>query len=199
MDSLKIIIETFEKFIKRSLMPSSSFLLLLILYDTIINEKESILKIFENNTSTITIVIFFISFFGLSTILTIIHQAVYDNSLKNNFNGFIGFSIENRYLEKLRKEVQDSLDKPESTDYLLYQQIKATLRDIDTSRYVDDAKTIGISFVSILIMFGFAIYNKNLSPFYILGMIVIYLIGRELVKSKYRSRAIHLYTNYLAK
>jgi len=202
VDSLKIITDRFENFIKRTLIPSSTFLFFLMLFDLTKDEENKILTFLSTVDSTIVIVIIFMLFVGLGTLLTIIHQMLYDNFLKGNFESMFDFYAEDKYLIKLREELQENFEDAKATDYLLYQQIKAHFRnkkrEIDTSRYVDDAKTIGISFVSmIIVLIIFAFTQENFIV--LIATPFIYIIGRELIKSKYRSRAIHLYTVYLDK
>ena len=193
------IVKSFETFIKRSLLPSSSFLLFLILYDYFLNDEE-LLDLLRCVNSMMMIVVVFMLFIGLSTILSIIHQAIYDNFLKENFDGLCKKYPDNLFLKILRKDVQEALDYPDSTDYMLYHKIRTTLEkdDIDASRYVDGTKAIGITFVSMMIMLIVTICtHKSILCF--IALFPIYFIGRELIKSKYRSRAIFIYSIYLNK
>ena len=107
-------------------------------------------------------------------------------------------------------------NKTESTDNLLYQilgkKAQKKGKNLQTTRYVDDAKSIGIFFISlmiILIIITLNIITSNdhtnistiLKVFSIgslfLSLYYIYYLGQELIRSKYRSRAIRIYTNYL--
>ena len=122
------------------------------------------------------------------------------------------FKNENKDLDDYRKDVITKLNTKFKTDYLLYQQLGFIAnRDntkFDTKRYVDDAKTIGIFFISliiILIIFIFhLVLNTNqiiLNFSYIFSLFIatyyLYYLGKELILSKYRSRAIRIYTNYM--
>ena len=200
MNAVVEIIKIFERFIKRSLLPSSSFLLFLIIYDIFINRENPILDYLKKFDSTLMIIVIFMLFIGLSTILSILHQAVYDNFLKKDFELYFYKHTDNAYLKELREKVQTSCNRPKATDYLLYQLIKAKYSDLDTKRYVDDAKTIGISFISFIIILIATIVKIKSIPVTIGSIVLIlflYILGKELIKSKYRSRAIFLYTNYL--
>jgi len=66
-----------------------------------------------------------------------------------------------------------------------------------SERYATDAKEIGVTFMSILIFILWV--SLYVSILYILLTPLIFFIGRELVKSKYRSRAFRIYFNYLTK
>jgi len=207
MESIKEIVKIFENFIKRSLIPSSTFLLLLVLYEVFFNDGKNILLYINNcKSTTILVITLFMLFIGASIILKTIHQAIFDNFLKGDFDNILNFGsfkVENSYLKELRNEVQKVLNRENTKDYMLYQYIKADFKRRgeyeDTSRYIDDAKQIGILFSSVLIIFLFLAIYKKVDFWYIILIVPIYLLGRELIKSKYRSRAIHLYTVFLAK
>jgi len=213
MDSIKIIIERFESFIKRSLMPSASFLMLYMVFDILCNNSKFLDFLNNEAHSTLLLIVLFIVFSGLSTLLTILHQFFYDNRLKENFDGNTFFNSENEALGEMRKKVMRILKIEKSNDYLLYQiigkKMKNLKKDINTGRYIDDIKTIGIFFISFIIVLSVSIlhyiYTTENSIFLevvifislVISIYLIYHLGKELIKSKYRSRAIRIYTNYL--
>ena len=201
-------------------MPSSSFLMMFLLFDIYKNDS-SLIHYLDREHHTILIAIVFIVFTGLSTLLTILHQFFYDNWIKENYDPIYLFKNEKEELEILREDVIDKLKKEDATfkekkltDYLLYQilgkKAKERGEDIKTTRYVDDVKTIGIFFVSLLLMITIAIskYFLNVGTlltlkniFLVIGgavaLLILYKIGKELILSKYRSRAVRIYTNFL--
>jgi len=217
MDGLKLAIEKFETFIKRSLMPSSSFLMMFILFDIYSHEKNPpFLTFLKEEHHSLMLITLFIAFAGFSTLLTILHQFVYDNWIKANYTPLRLFRSETKDLEELRGKVIEKLIKEDRqranehlTDYRLYQIIGG---EFNTKRYVDDVKTIGIFFVSLLIIIIMSIskhiaHTKSLFElnnffWFIGGIFLLYLfyqLGKELILSKYRSRAIRIYTNFLNK
>jgi hypothetical protein len=212
MEAIEILLKQFETFVKRSLLPSSSFLMFFLLFDIFFNGQKFI-GFLDREHSIVMLVIMIIIFIGFSNFLTILHQSIYDNNIKGNYDGRVFFSKENMQLVILRERVIKTLENSGYSDYLLYQIIGKKMRglnkSINTKRYIDDVKSIGIVFVSLLIVIFIAVVNflvsanllsimslitLLLTPFVMVG---IYLIGEELIKSKYRSRAIRIYTNYL--
>jgi len=220
MNNFKIIIESLETFIKRSLMPSSSFLMMLILFD-IYGNNNTLINFLKEEHHTVMITIIFIIFAGISILLTILHQFIYDNWIKTNYNPIYLFKSEKEALETLRDSVIKKLKTEDSeitqeklTDYLLYQilgrKAKNKGKDLNTTRYVDDIKTIGIFFISLLIIIIISTFkylaNEEIiftlnNTFIIIGVTIAlflsYTLGKELILSKYRSRAIRIYNNFL--
>jgi hypothetical protein len=211
MDSLAVVIKSFENFIKRSLLPSSSFLMMYMLFDIYANDGV-LLAFLQEKTSSLMLITILIIFTGLSTFLTIFHQFIYDNNLKENYDGLFLFKADTKNLKTLREKVIESLKIEKTSDYLLYQTLgrkaKKSGNEINTSRYVDDVKTIGIFFVSLIIMIIITsskylathIWDVKNIIIFILTLLLLgffYKLGKELILSKYRSRAIRIYTNYL--
>lgn len=89
-------------------------------------------------------------FVGLSYFLSILQQALFDNSLKGNFSDDNEFAkLRGDVIQKLKK--RESLSSKEDgffVDYTLYQLLRKT---VDTKSYVDDAKAIGIFAISLMI------------------------------------------------
>jgi len=206
MAEIKEIVEKFEDFIKRSVLPSASFMLFFLLYDVLFNEQFVIKFLNNKEHSNLTIGLIILAFIGLTNLLSILQQAIYDNRLKSNFDGFFPWKNENSKLSELRDKVNSHLKKNEN-DYMLYKIIG---KGMETREYVNQSKSFGIMFVSLLVvsLIGFRSslieINKNMnisnishSFFILIFMAVVWYIGRELVKSRYRSRAIKIYTNYL--
>ena len=181
----------------------------------------SLINFLDKEHHTVMISIVFIVFTGLSTLLTILHQFFYDNWIKENYDPIYLFKTEKEELYILRKNVIKKLKEENKqfkekklTDYILYQilgkKAKDRGNDIKTTRYVDDVKTIGIFFISSLLMIIISVskYFLNikilltLKSFIIvivgaIALLIFYKIGKELILSKYRSRAIRIYTNFL--
>jgi len=199
MKEIEAIVKQFENFIKRVLLPSSSFIVFFVVYDVYLNEHR-ILDYLNKIESSILVMILIVGFAGLSTVLSIITQAIYDNRLKGNFDAKLIFTKENETLKRLREKLIATLKNGESNDYILYQTIVEN-KD-DTHRYTTQAKEVGIVFSSLLVVMVISAISL-VTSFYIGSMIIlfllgpVYLLGRELVKSRYRSRAIRIYINYL--
>ena len=217
MKVIEILLKQFESFVKRAMMPSVSFVFIFLVVGGIyINEyqpkdlKFDISKIFA---ISVDINIWFISlilFIGLSFFLSILTQIIYDNLLKWNFH-ILFRDTDDSLLKKYRdlvikklkdenKDIFDSFKNDDFTDNNLYIIISRELSYLEnktnTNRYVDDTKSIGIFFVSIIlsILFWCTIY-ENISGLFI--CLFIGFVGYEIVKAKYRSRAIRIYINYL--
>jgi len=206
MAEIKEIVEKFEDFIKRSVLPSASFMLFFLLYDVLFNEQLAITFLNNKEHSNLTIGLIILAFIGLTNLLSILQQAIYDNRLKSNFDGLFPWKNENSKLSELREKVNSQLNKNEN-DYMLYKIIG---KGMETREYVNQSKSFGIMFVSLMMvgLIGFISsivkFNKDMNisnishSFFILIVItVVWYMGRELVKSRYRSRAIKIYTNYL--
>lgn len=198
------ILDKFGNFIKRDLFPSSTlFLLILTTYCKESEALKSIFEIFEKNTLLISIVIIII-LLSTTYILKMLNQALFDNFIKSNYNSIL-FRSETSKLKFLRKKIQtkikqeyhqiEDIDEKLLDDFMLYQILGG--KEEVPERYATDAKEIGVTFMSILVfMLWVSLY---VSILYILLTPLIFFIGRELVKSKYRSRAFRIYFNYLTK
>ncbi len=198
------ILDKFGNFIKRDLFPSSTlFLLILTTYYKESEALKSILEIFEKNTILISIVIIII-LLSTTYILKMLNQALFDNFIKSNYNSIL-FRSETSKLKFLRKKIQikikqeyheiEDIDEKLLDDFMLYQILGG--KEKVSERYATDAKEIGVTFMSILIFILWV--SLYVSILYILLTPLIFFIGRELVKSKYRSRAFRIYFNYLTK
>ena len=203
---IKAVVEKFEGFIKRSVLPSASFMLFFLLYDVLLNQQAVIKFLDQKDHSQLTIGLLILAFIGLTNLLSILQQGIYDNRLKDKFNGSFLFKNENDNLDDLRKDVNEKLNKDEN-DYMLYKIIG---KDMKTENYVNQSKSFGIMFISLcavgLISFITSLIQLNeeitissvsTSFFTLLFISISWYIGRELVKGRYRSRAIKIYTNYL--
>lgn len=134
---------------------------------------------------------------------------------------------EGRQLRELRKRVVERLgslhalrrlwglergggeqgDRP--SDYLLY-EILGGIDPTDTRGFVDSAKSLGIVFAAAILALWIpgAIHRDEVAgqlglpvSLWLLclltGGAVLYLLGREAVKTQYRARALRLYVNFL--
>jgi len=206
MESVNIILKQFESFIKRAVVPSISFVFIFLVVGVVfiyfgsIEYKEIylfdiLIELFNfDNIFLLTILLI-----GLSFFLSILTQTFYDNFLKGNFDYFF---IKNELLKKYKKLVASEIvkqdifkdfDKEKFTDYELYQIVG---RDTDTKRYIDDIKSIGIFFISLVIsIFIWSLLCNFYYGFFI--SIIFYIIGFFIIIAKYRARAIRIYINYL--
>jgi len=195
---LKLLLEKFELFIKRSILPSSTlYILLLIVF------YQKLPQLTLNLDNTLHIIIAIIVLIGTSYILKILHQAIFDNQIKSNYNSNLFYKDENNRLDELRKKATQKLytiypifqDNLTASDFVLFQILGGILRDSQTQRYATDAKETGITFISFLIVLLVVSFTYCLLLLVVLPL--IWYIGYELVKSKYRSRAFRLYVNFL--
>ena len=153
MEEIKIIFEKFENFIKRSVLPSASFMLFLFIFDILLNEHK-ITIFLDKSHSYLTIGLIILAFIGLTNLLSMLQQSIYDNRLKENFNGVLFWKSENDDLDDLRLEVNQKLYKNEKEeykkDYDLYQIIGKSMEI--KKEYVNQAKSFGIMMVSLMIV-----------------------------------------------
>jgi len=212
MNEIKLLFDKFELFLKRSILPSTSFLILLLLFDILLDNRV-FLKFLEKDHHTIMILVIISIFIGFSNFLTIVNQYIFDNHIKGNYDNTYCCIDDNIELVSLREKVINTLPTSSYSDYLLYQIIGKKMKELNkpikTHRYVDEAKSIGIFFVSLLIMtFILAIKIVVIHKFLWWVVLIVtiltplllflfYILGKELIKSRYKSRAIRIYTNYL--
>ncbi|MEA1956045.1 MAG: hypothetical protein U9N02_06085 [Campylobacterota bacterium] len=181
-------------------------------------------KAFGIEFTLTTFTIFFIFLIGLSHILSMLTQMFFDNNIKEKYNTIFPFVYkkqENKELNNLRSRVIEKLKKDnvifnengcnnqlqknlEASDVLLYQIVGRKLayfeKGTSTNRYVDDTKASGIIFISFIISVIFIsafICEWYVVLFLLIVMKCIHIIGLEHIKTKYRSRAIRIYVNYL--
>jgi hypothetical protein len=204
--TLSILLEMFKDFFKRAVFPSI-FLLGTVYILEIIDKNIQLLPTIKSENYIYIFVIIIISSF----IMSILTQGIFDNNLKRNFKTKIFFTYENELLDSLRDKCSEKLkheneifDNMEHTDALLYQIIGRKLAFIQpptkTKRYVDEVKSAGIVFLSLLIsLFIYLIYNFSLILLlcFLLISALLLLLAFDYIKSKYRSRAIRIYVNYL--
>jgi len=215
MEWIKKVLDKFESFLKRAFLPSMVFYFFVILFGIMFDNellKKMKLIVEEKNFAWV-----FIAFsIGLSYFLNMLHQLVFDNNIKGNYDTECFWTEENNVLKELREKVLEKLEKDELNilekdkynDYVLYQIIRGKVKKI-SKRYVDDAKTYGIVFLSfVLALIVFLSKSKIVSKlseqimvpccFYGLLIIVcIFFLTFEAIKAKYRSRAIRLYIDYI--
>ena len=205
MKAIELLIKMFEGFIKRAVMPSVSFGFIFIveflLFESSIDENtlSGIKNIFNSLVwNSINIMLLVIVLIGLSYFLSILNQLIFDNFIKKNYNTLCSKG-ETLQLEILRKKVIEKVKKKldyidnDTSDYFLYQIVSRELtyfkEPTDTRRYVDDTKSIGIFFLSLILV--------NMILFPTLWLIVLLVVGHYAIKAKYRSRAMRIYVNYL--
>ncbi len=219
MKAIEKLIMLFEDFIKRAVMPSISFVFIFFIFFIgikslnqnkveFISEFLSTIK-FDNLNITFLV----ITLIGLSYLLSILQQLIFDNNIKKNYEGRL-FTTENQQLIILRESTIKKLNNGSNedyqnikdldyNDYFLYQAIGRKLcylkKQTDTSRYVNDTKSIGIFFTSfslVNLIFSVLVFNLCSFGFVIISILSI-IIGFDAIKAKYRSRAIRIYINYL--
>ncbi|CAA6807962.1 MAG: Unknown protein [uncultured Sulfurovum sp.] len=210
---METLLKQFDSFLKRAILPISVLVSVLLLFqykECLNTNKKNCLEQYihnPNNEDYLLILFIIILVIALSFIMKILIQLFFDNFLKKNFNSFIFYCNENYTLKVLRLKSIQKLKKEnhafndiEMTDFLLYQVIGRKLQFVEhptnTKRYIDDAKSAGSIFIAIII----AIIIKSYLYESYWGLFLIpfmYFIALEYIISKYRSRAIRMYTNYL--
>ena len=204
MEWIKDVLDRFESFLKRAFLPSMVFYFFVILFGVFDADllKKMKLIVEEKNFAWI----FIVFSIGLSYFLNMLHQLVFDNNIKENYDTKYFWTKENNVLKELREKVLEKLEKDELTildkdkynDYVLYQIIGGKVKKI-SKRYVDDAKTYGIVFLSFVM--ATLVLGIKTEKFLYCGLLGIYMmtffIVWESIKAKYRSRVIRFYINYL--
>ncbi len=225
MDKL---VDLFQDFIKRAIAPSAVFFFLLAvaaLVDGVFHEKkttadlvpwlEDLVKSDLAQDLRILGALAFVVVLGTSYVLSLLHQVIFDGTLRRNFDALWSRS-ETDTLVALREKVvartQDDLHELHQAlscrfnDYLLY-EILGGIDPSSTRLFVDRAKSTGITFVSsmLVLVLWAAHLSRGFQPFagclLVLGLLVVlallWVVGREVVKTEYRARAVRLYVNFL--
>jgi len=217
LEAISQILKMFENFIKRAIIPSISFYFIFVveyLYfiDTV--DKDKVVQKFALSIKVddFTVLFLVVMLIGLSFLLSMLHQVFYDNLIKGDYDCKIPVfkkycNIELNILkEKTIKKVKEKIfkgdleiDEKMYTDYFLYQVVGRKLAAItpktNTTRYVDDSKSIGIFFISLMLVNIILFFGSWLLLIVLIS--IFYAIGFQLIQSKYRSRAIRIYVNYL--
>lgn len=205
MEWIKTLLNKFEDFLKRAFLPSMVFYFFIILFGVIYYDNVIITKL-KSIIEDKNFIWIFISFsIGLSYVLNMLHQIIFDNNIKSNFETKCFWIWENEILENLREKVISKLIEEQTyvrdlelNDYILYQIILQSEK-IDTKRYIDDSKSYGIVFLSsFFAAFIVALKIYTFLSYFILSISVFILfILFEVITNKYRARAIRIYIAYL--
>ena len=206
---METLLKQFDSFLKRSMLPSSVLIVvtLLLTHENLSNYQEDFAKLVDENNIYIIYFLILVSLVAISFIMSILTQIIFDNTMKKNFNAFFFYKNENQLLEKLRAKSIAKLNKEskefegiELTDSFLYQVIGRKLqffkKPTPTTRYIDETKSTGSIAISIMLALFWQVIQEC-SCLYIFFIIIIYAIARAYILSKYRSRAIRMYTNYI--
>jgi len=206
---METLLKQFDSFLKRSMLPSSVLIvvILLLTHENLSNYQEYFAKLVDENNIYIVYFLILVSLVAISFIMSILTQIIFDNTMKKNFNAFFFYKHENQLLEKLRAKSIAKLNKEskefegiELTDSFLYQVIGRKLqffkKPTPTTRYIDETKSTGSIAISIMLALFWQLIQEC-SCLYIFFIIIIYAIARAYILSKYRSRAIRIYTNYI--
>ena len=206
---METLIKTFDSFLKRSMLPSSVLIIVILLltHENFSNYQTNFTQLVDKNNIYIVYFLILVSLVAISFIMSILTQIIFDNTMKKNFNAFLFYKNENRLLEQLRSKSiaklnEDSKDFEgiELTDSFLYQVIGRKLqffkKPTPTTRYIDETKSTGSIAISIMLALLWQVIQEC-SCLSIPLIIAIYMVARSYILSKYRSRAIRIYTNYL--
>ena len=192
--------KSFHGFIKRAVVPSSSFFFIFaVLYLWFGSFYDHDYVGWIKAQFVFEWYVYAMIFVGLSYFLSIMQQVLFDNFLKGNFT-------DDREFTKLRGDVIQKLKKRESlsskedgffVDYTLYQLLGKTA---NTKSYVDDAKAIGIFAISLMINLLIAGWVADCHHYFLYASAAVFLvwtIGLELTRQRYKSRAVRVYLTYL--
>ena len=210
MKNIRFIIEfiwnKFELFIRRTVLPSSVFITLLLFVDYNSNDSALFQHITNlcNNKLSITIITLLILLLAINYILKFLTQFLFDNFIKINYDALFCCKKESAEFKKLRTKVCEKLVKKnvvdleliDNNDFMMYQVLGNVLESTNVKRYVTDAKEAGVMIVSILLVLSWYIYLKD-DAIWLVAIFILYFIGIEYIRGKYRSRAYRMYVNYL--
>jgi hypothetical protein len=177
----------------------------------IIIYKSTILEYIKDIDTFIIFFLLIVLLLAISFTMSIFTQVFFDNTMKKNFNGYLFYKHENALLDTLRaksiiklNKESDIFNEIELTDYFLYQVIGRKLQFLEqltkTTRYIDEIKSSGSIFIAFIFASGIQIkidFSKSSLFIGLLLIVSIYFLAKDYIKSKYRSRAIRIYTNYL--
>jgi len=205
-NTISTLLKMFESFFKRAILPSIillSYIYILQMYNT----KIDILPTIDTNNY----MLLFMLSISLGFVMSIFTQSIFDNNFTKNFNGKFFYKSDNKTLELLREKVIEKLKNENSifeniicNDYFLYQVIGRELSFIKpetkTTRYMDEIKSAGIVFLSIVIVIALSMIKYHSFIHIIVELVSIVFVlmfAFDYIKAKYRSRAIRMYVNYL--
>ncbi len=209
---LEFIWDKFEFLIRRTILPSTTFFMLIIIIylhhkNLILTETE--LKLLQSQSWIILIFLFFTTLLSVNYMLKISAQLAFDNFIKVNYDtSFCLYKEESISFVKFRKRVllklqQDKIIDFEAknlSDFELYQLLGRVLgyykKKTDVRRYATDTKEAGITIISIFIFLLWYIFLEN-KGILLFSIVPLYYISFQYIKSKYRSRAYRMYANYL--
>lgn len=224
---MKEFLAALDSLIKRGLSSSLTFFSLLFVSEWVIGTigsgsptsllaswgawSSNSLPSSHSTWATVLAVLFLV--IGLSYTLSTLNELIYENTLRENFDSWVPWVPYNRTMSSnftaLRQSVIAKLEVdvpglsvPHATDFYLYEVLGGIL-PTNTRPYVDAAKAIGLVFVSAILV-GFVellVHGPSLSgghfAFLSVLCVLVYLAGREAIKTQYRSRALRLYVNFL--
>jgi|GEM_PF-2037938 len=222
---MKEFMSIFDSLLKRGLSASFVFIITLIITESIFfvildNGDGSLThwlitwkKIFSGDDKSVSLILILLSLVGLNYILLILNEIAYENTLRENFDSWLVQTPYNRTMSKnlsaLREKVQEKTLNlypdlhhiTDLTDYVLY-EILGGILITNTRAYVDSAKITGLVFISLIsaCIVSIILHYRHIGYhlIWLISLIVIlYFIGRELVKTHYRSRTMRLYINFL--
>jgi hypothetical protein len=207
---IELIFDKFENFATRAMIPSIVIFVIILVIVSLMpdGDNKQVKWLIENLEEHPYVSLLF--FIGLSHVLAIVTQAIFDNRIKKRYDA-CWFCANDDEFTLLRGKVCGVLkteldllgfEEKEISDYMLY-QIIGKLSDIDTKHYVDQAKHGGIVFsalmglVAIVIAISLVIKSYWLGCVAVFVLVLLYLLGIAYISSRYKSRAIRIYTNFL--
>ncbi len=169
----------------------------------------------------LVVVVFLFLLVGTSYALSALHQVLFDNFLRYSFKPWRPYRTkmsealvslraavirrleEEEEVHKLKSWVETEKAAVEENDFILY-EVLGGIDPTGTYDYVDRSKSMGVFFVSTMIVTALAL--PRISPFQhwswtftvlLLVLFLLWYVGLEAVRHHYRSRAFRLYVNFL--
>ena len=206
MQVLSDLLKMLEDFVKRAILPSTTFIAVFIVGCIFLLPPDAIvkhtwypyLKSFLLSWNEWNYIIVLVLFIGLSTIMSFLTQLVFDVWLRYKFSCIF---TDSETLSELRKKVVVKIENEykelkltDYNDWALYQIIRKSVKG--SKRYVDNTKLYGIVSISIIInIIMYSVYSES----WLIALLIIpvWLISFFIIRATYRSRAYRYYLSYL--
>jgi hypothetical protein len=149
---------------------------------------------------------------GAGYIVGLLHQLVFDETLRRNYDAFyariLKFRLDRALVEYRDQTVRELSQKPFVAaakhgldDHLLY-EIVCAIYDPNTRSYVDTARVLGASTLTLVAVLwldcvAWAQFTPTHLAILAAATLLILFVGREAIKAQFRYRAIRLYISYL--
>ena len=228
------VLQTVEGLIRRSIGPSVTLFVMAVAVDLFLVETTggsavdrlkgvlAFLKTDLGGVGNISFAFVAILVIGTSYGLAMVQQVLFDNWLRKDFDPWPTWKWvrkrrakngEGNALIELRGKVATRLNEEPrlsqfyeleaASDYVYY-EILGGIDPTDTRQYVDSAKSLGITSISLVfaLLGGLFVHRSSLSArgwlLLLLAALVVLFLGYTAIRAQFRARAIRLYVNFLA-